>query len=148
MEGVQAFVDRGIKQLGGSNGPQQNAMPGDQNVQGYALPARSPQEVMQADPRIMDRPADIPIPQQQAVQQQLHTPDNDMFAQLSRAADPAQQQLGQAPPQQAYPQQQQPVQQTQGGLILPAGHPPQPVPGVNNEGANPGHDSDSVSWLL
>jgi hypothetical protein len=42
----------------------------------------------------------------------------------------------------------QPVQQTAGGLILPAGMDPQPVQGVQDEGAGPGHSNDTVSWLL
>lgn len=140
MEAVQAAVDRGIKQLSGSAGPQQNSMPGDIQQQGYAMPARTGEEVIQAVPNIMQQRADIPLPNQQQVQAQLPVESNDMFAQLARAADPAAQQLGQAPPPQAYPQPMQAPQQTAGGLILP--------PGVPNEGTEPGHDADSMSWLL
>jgi hypothetical protein len=143
MEAVQGAVDIGVKQLSGQ-APTANAAPQDP----YNFPARSGPEVMQANPQMMDRPADNPVPSQHQVQQGMNA-DNDMFAQLARVADPAGGRgLGQAPPQQAYPQQQQPQQQTKSGLILPAGMAPQPVQGVQNEGADPGHNPDSVSWLL
>jgi hypothetical protein len=143
MEAVQGAVDIGVKQLSGQ-APTANAAPQDP----YNFPARTGQEVVQANPQMMDRPADNPVPSPQQVQQGMSA-DNDMFAQLARVADPAGGRgLGQAPPPQAMPQQQQPMQQTKSGLILPAGMAPQPVQGVQDEGADPGHNSDSVSWLL
>lgn len=141
MEAVQGAVDIGVKQLSGV-APVANAAPQDP----YNFPARTGQEVIQANPQMMDRPADNPVPTQQQVQQGMSA-DNDMFAQLARVADPGRP-LGQAPPSQPMPRQQQPVQQTTSGLILPAGMTPQPVQGVQNERADPGHNSDSVSWLL
>lgn len=143
MHAVQGAVDLGVKQLSGQAATG-NAAPDDP----YNFPARTGQEVVQANPQMMDRPADNPVPPQHLVQQGKNM-NNDMFAQLARVADPSGGQgLGQPPPPQAYPQQQQPQQVTKSGLILPAGDGPQPVQGVNNERASPGHGDDSVSWLL
>lgn len=149
MEAVQSAVDRGIKQLSGTQAPAANAMPGDIQQQGYAMPARTREDVVQQNPQILQQPSNIPAPNnQQLVQQGLQEQNNDMFAVLSRAADPAHQRLGQAPPPQAMPQPPHAVQSSPSGLILPAGAAPQPVQGVQHEGTDPGHDGDSVSWLL
>ncbi len=149
MEAVQSAVDRGVKQLSGTQAPVANAQPGDIAQQGYAMPARTREDVVQQNPQLLQQPSNIPAPNnQQLVQQGLQVEDNDMFAVLSRAADPAQQRLGQPPPPQAMPQPMREVHQTSGGLILPAGMAPQLVQGVQHEGTDPGHDGDSVSWLL
>lgn len=150
MEAVQSAVDRGVKQLSGTQAPVANAQPGDIAQQGYVMPARTAEDVMQQNPQILQQPSNIPAPtNRQLVTQGLQEQNNDMFALLSRAADPAAQQgLGQPPPPQAMPQPHHAVQATQTGLILPPGAAPQPIQGVPHEGAEPGHDADSMSWLL
>ena len=149
MEMVMSSVDRAIQQLGGTPGPTQNSSPGDIQTQGYAMAARTRQDVAQQSPHLLTQPADIPAPNnQQLVQQGLQEESNDMFALLSRSADPAVQQLGQGVPNQPMPQPPQEVQATPSGLILPAGPPPQPIQEVQNERTSPGHSGDSVSWLL
>lgn len=149
MEGVQAFVDRAVQQLGASPGPAQNATPQDLQQGGYAMPARTREDVVQASPGIVDSPADIAAPSnQQLVQQGLQEGNNDMFALLSKAADPATQQLGQSIPNQPMPQPMQQSPVSSSGLILPPGAAPQPMQETSHEGTGPGLDTDQVSWLL
>ncbi len=143
MEGVQSFVDRAVQQLGGSPGPSQNSTPADLQQGGYAMPARTREDVVQASPGIVNAPSDIAAPSnQQLVQQGLQTEDNDMFALLSKAADPATQQLGQGVPNQPMPQQMQESPVSSSGLILPSGAAPQPVQEQQTE------TGDEVGWLL
>ena len=149
MEGVQSFVDRAVQQLGASPGPAQNATPQDLQQGGYAMPARTREDVVQSNPGIVNSPADIAAPSnQQLVQQGLQEESNDMFALLSQAADPATQQLGQGVPNQPMPQPMQQSPVSSSGLILPPGAAPQPVQEAQHEGAGPGLDADQVSWLL
>jgi hypothetical protein len=144
MEAVMAAVHRGIEQLGGSNGPSANAMPGDLYTQGYVMPARTREDVMQQNPNILHQPSDIPAPTNaQLVAQGLQEESNDMFALLSRAADPAVQQLGQGVPHQPMPAPMREGMMTKSGLVLP--NQPQEVP---DERASPGYDNDSMPWLL
>jgi hypothetical protein len=148
MEGVQSFVDRAIQQLGASQGPAQNSQPGDLQ-HGYAMPARTREDVVQQDPGILQAPSNIPAPNNhQLVQQGMQTEDNDMFALLSRAVDPATQQLGHGIPDQQAPQPMQATPTSQSGLVMPQGQAPQPIQEVQDEGASPGHGTDPVSWLL
>lgn len=142
-----AAVDRGIQQLGSSAGPTQNAMPGDLQQGGYAMPARTREDVVQANPEIAYSPADIAAPNnQQLVQQGLQTESNDMFALLSRAADPAVQQLGQGIPDQPMPQPMRQAPVSQSGLVLPLGPAPQSMQEVRGEKET---ESDgSLDWLL
>ena len=143
MEGVQAFVDRAVQQLGASPGPTQNSSPADLQQGGYAMPARTREDVVQANPGIANSPADIAAPSnQQLVQQGLQTENNDMFALLSKAADPATQQLGQGVPNQPMPQSMQQSPVSSSGLILPPGVAPQPVQAQQTE------TGDEVGWLL
>jgi hypothetical protein len=144
MEAVMGAVQRGIDQLAASAGPQANAMPGDIQMGGYAMPARTREDVIQQSPQILTQPADIPAPtNQQLVAQGMQEENNDMFALLSRAADPAVQQLGQGVPNQPMPQPMQQGLVSQTGLVLP--NQPQEVP---HERTSPGHDADAMSWLL
>lgn len=137
-------VQRGIEQLGASAGPQANSMPGDIQVGGYALPARTREDVIQQSPNILQQPSDIAAPtNRQLVAQGLQEENNDMFALLSRAADPAVAQLGQGVPNQPMPQPMQQGLVSQTGLVLP--NQPQEVP---SERTSPGHDDAPMSWLL
>ncbi len=139
-----AAVQRGIEQLGGGPGPVANSMPGDINAQGYAMPARTREDVVQQSPNIIHQPSDIAAPtSRQLVAQGLQEENNDMFALLSRAADPAVAQLGHGVPNQPMPQPMQQGAMTQSGLVLP--NQPQEVP---HERAIPGHDDAPMSWLL
>jgi len=148
MEGVQAFVDRAIQQLGASAGPSQNSQPGDLQ-QGYAMPARTREDVVQQNPQILQQPSDIQAPNnQQLVQQGMQQDNNDMFAVLSRAADPAAQELGHGIPNQQAPQPMQATPTSQSGLVMPQGPAPQPLQETPDEGADSGHGTDPVSWLL
>lgn len=140
MEAVQAAIDRGVRQLASTQAPTANAMPGDLQ-QGYAMPARTAEDVIQQNPNIVQAPADIAAPNnRQLVAQGLQQDNNDMFATLARAADPAQQQLGQSLPNQPMPQSPPAVQASQSGLVLPQG--------VQDEGTGSGHSDNSMSWLL
>lgn len=147
MEAVQGAVQRGVEQLAGSPGPMQNSMPGDLQMQGYVMPARTREDVVQQNPQLLQQPSDIPAPNnRQLVQQGLQEGSNDMFAVLSKAQDPAQQQLGQAPPPQAMPQPMREVQQTQSGLILPEGGPPRTQQEVSEAQQTQG--DEDLGWLL
>ncbi len=149
MEMVQAAVDRAIQQLSGTPGPQGNASPADFQTQGYAMPARTREDVVQANPSIVQQPSDIPQPNnQQLVAQGLQQDDHDVFALLSRAADPAMQQLGQGLPNQPAPQPMQQTPVSQSGLVMPQGSAPQPIQEAQDAGAESGHGGDSVPWLL
>lgn len=143
MEGVQSFVDRAIQQLSGSAGPAQNSMPGDLQAGGYAMPARTREDVVTQSPGLLQGPSDIPAPNNhQLVQQGLQQDNNDMFALLSSAADPAVQQLGQGVPNQQMPQPMQEAPVSQSGLVMPQGAAPQPVQEQQTE------TGDDVGWLL
>ena len=142
MEAVQGAVQRGIEQLGASQAPAQNAMPGDIQNQGYAMPARTAADVT---PGFIAAPSDNPAPNPQQVERAMQAQDMDMFAQLAQVADPTTQQLGRGVPGQPTPQPMREAPMTQGGLTLPSGPSPQEV---NVEGTDPGHDNNSVSWLL
>lgn len=90
VEAVMAAVDRGVQQLGGSAGPQQNAMPGDLQTRGYVMPARSSQEVLQADPSIANRPSDIRAPTTQTqIDEGLKALDSGDFSRYQQVAKPA-----------------------------------------------------------
>lgn len=144
MEMVQVAVDRGIQQLGASAGPTANGAPGDS----YVMPARTREDVIQQSPGIIAAPADIAAPNNaQLVQQgmQLRPEESDMFAVLSRAADPAVQQLGHGVPNQAPMQPMREAPVSQSGLVLPPGMPPQEV---QDEGTGAGHDDGPLRWLL
>ena len=141
MEMVQSSVDRALQTLSGSVGPTGNGSPGDIQTQGYAMPARTGAEVQQANPNIMQQPANIPLPTQQQVAQGLQEQDNDMFSVLSRSADPAMQQLGQGIPNQPMPQPMQQAPVTQSGLVMPPGMAPQEEVQVEE-------NKDDVGWLL
>lgn len=142
MEAVQVAVDRGVKQLGSTQAPSANAMPGDIQQQGYVMPARTAEDV---GANFIAAPSDNPAPAPQQVAAAMAADDMDMFARLARVADPAPQPMGRPIPNQPMPIPQQGVQASPSGLILPAGAPPQEV---NHERPSAGHDSDSVSWLL
>ena len=149
MEMVQGAVDRGIQQLGASAGPTGNGSAADFQTQGYAMPARTREDVVQQNPNLLHQPSDIAAPQnQQLVAQGMQQENNDMFAVLSRASDPAMQQLGQGIPGQPQPQPMQEAPVTQSGLVLPPGAAPQPVQEVQHEGTPTRHGDDPVSWLL
>ncbi len=141
MEAVQQAVDRGVKQLSGSQAPTANAMPGDIQSQGYVMPARTAEDV---SPNFIAAPSDNPAPNQRDVEAAMAAGTVDMFAQLARVADPAPH-LGQPIPNQPMPQPPQAIQASPSGLILPAGAPPQQV---NHEGPSARHGGDTVSWLL
>lgn len=144
MEAVMGAVQRGIDQLGASAGPQANAMPGDIQMGGYAMPARTREDVIQHSPQILQQASDIAAPtNRQLVAQGMQEENNDMFALLSRAADPAVAQLGQGVPNQPMPQPMQQGLVSQTGLVLP--NQPQEVP---HERTSPGHHDDAMSWLL
>lgn len=141
MEAVQGAVQLGIEQLSGSMGPAANSQPGDIQAQGYNMPARTREDVVQQNPQILQQPSDVPLPRNdQLVQQGLQEGNNDMFALLSRAQDPAQQQLGQSLPNQPQPQPMREVQQTKSGLVMPDGPAPQETSRTQ--------DDESLGWLL
>lgn len=124
MEMVQASVDRGIKQLSGTAGPTENAIGSLDAPQGYAMPARTREEVIKEDPNIVRGQADIAAPaNQQIVTQGMQQDNNDMFALLSAAADPATQHLGHGLPGQAQVQPMQETPSSPSGLVLPNGSP-------------------------
>lgn len=128
-------VHRGIEQLSGSAGPMQNAANGAIKQQGYAMPARTREDVIQGTPNIADVPSDNPVPQnQRVIQQAVQQQDNDMFAQLAGVADPATRQLGHGIPGEARPQPMQQAPMTANGLVLPpgAGVPSAPAPVQEN----------------
>ncbi len=129
MEMVQSAVDRGIKQLSGTAGPTENASGSLSAPKGYAMPARTREEVIQENPSIVQNPADISAPvNQQLVQQGMQQENNDVFAMLSNASDPATRQLGHGIPGQAQPQPMQEAQASPSGLVMPNGSPAVSVP--------------------
>lgn len=127
MEMVQSAVDRAIKQLSGSAGPTQNAAGSLQAPQGYALPARTREDVIQSTPNIEQMPSDNPVPTNQRLVheavQAADAGDMDMFAQLAGVVDPATRQLGQGVPGQPMPQRMHEAPVSATGLIMPNGTP-------------------------
>lgn len=121
MEAVMICVHRGVNQLGSSQGPSANAQPVDLQSQGYAMPARTKEDVIRENPGIETSPADIPSEgNSQRIQQGLQTESNDMFARLSGAVDPAAQQLGRPAQNEAMPQKPKQITANSSGLILPS----------------------------
>ncbi len=140
MEMVMVAVDRGIKQLGGSAGPTENATGSLSAPATYALPARTREDVERDSPGVISSPSDSPVPgSQHLVQQGLQTDHNDLFAVLSKAADPATRQLGHGLPGQAVPQPMQEIQESPGGLLMPNG-----VPAIDQSTS----ESADSGWLM
>lgn len=143
MQMVQEAVDRGVRQLGGSQGPAVNAGPLQGN---YALPARTAEEVKVA-PAAHQGHVQGQGMNQQAVQQQNQALANgqmDMFAHLQQTAaiaDPAAP-LGQGVPNEPRPMQQVPPAVTPGGLILPQGVEPPAAPPSSVP------EPEASKWLL
>jgi hypothetical protein len=142
MEAVMVAVHRGIEQLSGSAGPTQNAANGAIKQQGYAMPAHTREDVLQATPNIAQVPSDNPAPQNQhVVQQAVREQNNDMFAMLAGVADPTTRQLGHGIPGEARPQPMQQAPMTANGLVLPPGTGAQPVAPA------PSQDDANIEWL-
>ena len=144
MEMVQSAVDRGIKQLSGSPGPSENAAGSLAAPQGYALPARTREDVVQTTPNIQDVPSDNPVPTNQRMVQEAVQASNDgnmdVFAQLAGVADPATRQLGHGVPGQAQVQPMQDSAVSPSGLVMPNG-----APAVSQPAPAPAKDS---GWLM